>query len=207
MGHGRGACTPTKMARMQLRLRLKHASAALLCCTFLLFCTLALRGGFVLSTEVAKANPFFSHATLTPWMDPVASDSEARHMVQDIDPHSARAGFRTVAALSSLLPLLREVPRTRTPSAEDFIEHIASVGFPIILTDMIEGTRLRRWSWRYLRARFGDIVFHNTRQGEYFDTANRLGKQVCSVCAFVRAMYLSQAFPRRCTITGGPQLS
>lgn len=187
MDHQERGVYTNKMARLQLRLRLKHASAALLCCTFLLFCTLALRGGFVLTTEDANANPFFSHATLTPWMDPVAFDSEARRMLQDIDPHSARAEFHTVAALSSLLPPLREVPRTKTPPAEDFIEHVASVGFPIILTDMIEGTRLRRWSWKYLRARFGDTVFHNTRQGEYFDTANRLGKQVRSVCAFVRA--------------------
>lgn len=171
----------SKMAR----LRLKHASIALLCCVFLVVCTLVLRGGFLLTTEGAYANPFFSHATLTPWKDPVIYGSEANRLLQDIDPQSARSEFRTVAVLSSFLPLLSEVPRTKTPSAEDFIRHIASVGLPIIFTDMLKGTKLIRWSWKYLRARFGDIVFRNTRQGEYLDTANGVGKQVRSVCACI----------------------
>ena len=186
----RGVCTASKMARVQLRLRLQHAGTALLCCVFLVFCTLVLRGGILITTDGVYTNTFFSRATLTPWKDPGTYDGEARRLLRDIDPQSARAEFRTVAALSSLLPLLREIPRVKTPSEEDFIQHIASVGLPVIVTDMFEGTSLRRWSWKYLRARFGDVVFHNTRQGEYHDTASRLGKQVCSVCACVRTYYL-----------------
>lgn len=174
------------MAR--LRLRPKHASAALLGCIFMIFCLLALRGGLRLTTEDNGANPF-SRVTLSPWKDPGDFGNEASSLLQEIDTQSVRAGFQTVSALTSLLPLLREVPRMKTPSAENFIQHIASVGLPVILTDMFDGTRLRRWTWKHLHARFGDVVFHNTRQGEYFDTANQQGKLVRFVCTIMYLQY------------------
>ena len=90
--------------------------------------------------------------------------------VLETDESNPRAAFEQVIALSSLLPKIRNISRTKIPSPEAFRNYIAPVGLPVIFTDMLTDQPLARWSWDYVRAKWGDHVFHNTRQGNYSDT-------------------------------------
>ena len=96
-----------------------------------------------------------------------------------------RAEFDIVVALTSLSPKLEGIPRMKTPSPEYFREHIAGQGIPVIFTDMLEGSALAQWTWTSLRNKFGDVVFENTRQGEYLESASKGGKQA-SYRSYVR---------------------
>ena len=108
-----------------------------------------------------------------------------------------RAGFEQVVALSSLLPRLTDVPRLKTPSPEGFRGYIASVGLPVVFTDMLEGSRLREWSWDYVRAKWGHQVFHNTRQGNYSSKKSTSGKYSVNRVSVTLADFIDVATGRR----------
>lgn len=90
--------------------------------------------------------------------------------VLETNESNPRAAFEQVIALSSLLPKIRNISRIKTPSPEAFRSYIAPVGLPVIFTDMLDKQPLARWSWDYVKTRWGDHVFHNTRQGNYSDS-------------------------------------
>ena len=87
-----------------------------------------------------------------------------------------RAGFEQVVALSTLLPKISTISRIKTPSPETFRNYVAPVGLPVIFTDMFDGTLLRQWTWNYVRNKWGDHVFSNTRQGDYSTQKTKNGK-------------------------------
>ena len=86
------------------------------------------------------------------------------------------AGFELVVALSTLLPKINTISRIKTPSPETFRNYVAPVGLPVIFTDMFDGTLLRQWTWNYVRSKWGDHVFSNTRQGNYSMQKTKNGK-------------------------------
>ena len=90
----------------------------------------------------------------------------------------SRVDFQTVVTLSMLLPPINNISRMSTPPPETFLNYIAPTGLPIIFTDMLVGTSLDNWSWDLVRERWGDEVFHNTRQGNYSSRVNRFGKHI-----------------------------
>lgn len=92
------------------------------------------------------------------------------------EPPGSRAAFDKVVALSSLLPRVREIPRIKTPSPNVFRDYIAPVGLPVIFTDMLQGEKLRRWTWEYVRSKWGKTVYLNTRQGNYSTKTSKYGK-------------------------------
>ena len=87
-----------------------------------------------------------------------------------------RAAFEQVVVLSSLLPKITNISRIRTPGPGAFRNYIAPMGLPVIFTDMLEGEKLADWTWEYVRSKWGHIVYHNTRQGEYSTKISKLGK-------------------------------
>lgn len=101
----------------------------------------------------------------------------ARILSQD-ESSNSRAAFDKVVALSALLPKITDISRMKTPSPEAFRSYIAPVGLPVIFTNMLEGEMLGEWTWNYVRLKWGDKVFHNTRQGEYSIKKTKLGKHV-----------------------------
>lgn len=92
------------------------------------------------------------------------------------DGSDPRTAFEQVVVLSTLLPKIANISRIKTPSPEAFRNYIAPVGLPVIFTDMFDGSRLREWSWDYIREKWGDHVFHNTRQGNYSSRKTTAGK-------------------------------
>ena len=97
-------------------------------------------------------------------------------MLRNVDGNDKRVGFDQVVALSSLLPKITNISRIRTPSPETFRSYIAPVGLPVVLTDMFDESQLRQWNWDYLKKRWGNHVFHNTRQGNYSSQKTSAGK-------------------------------
>ena len=87
-----------------------------------------------------------------------------------------RSDFEHVVTLSMLLPPIANITRMPTPTSEIFLSYIAPIGFPVVFTDMLVGTTLDNWSWDFLKERWGNHVFQNTRQGNYSTKVNRLGK-------------------------------
>lgn len=87
-----------------------------------------------------------------------------------------RAGFEQVVALSSLLPKVTTISKMKTPTPEGFRNYIAPVGLPVVFTDMLEGTNMASWSWDYVKGKWGDHMFHNTRQGNYSTKVSKFGK-------------------------------
>lgn len=87
-----------------------------------------------------------------------------------------RAAFEHVVLLSSLLPKITNISRINTPSPEAFRNYIAPMGMPVIFTDMLKGEKLSQWTWEYIRSKWGHVVYHNTRQGEYSTKVSKLGK-------------------------------
>lgn len=92
------------------------------------------------------------------------------------EPPGSRAAFDKVVALSSLLHTVREIPRTKTPSPKVFRDYIAPVGLPVIFTDMLQGEKLSRWTWDYVRSKWGKTIYLNTRQGDYSTKTSKSGK-------------------------------
>ena len=113
---------------------------------------------------------------------------------EETDP---RAAFEQVVALSSLLPRLTNVSRLKTPSPEAFRNYIARVGLPVVFTDMLEGSRLREWTWDYVRARWGRHVFHNTRQGNYTGKKSTSGKYSVNRVSVTLADFIDVVTGRR----------
>ena len=93
-------------------------------------------------------------------------------------PHrkGSRTDFNRVILLSNLLPHINNISRITTPSKRTFLDYISPVGLPIIFTDMLVGTTLENWSWDYVKKRWGNHIFHNTRQGNYSSKVNKYGK-------------------------------
>lgn len=94
------------------------------------------------------------------------------------DEHATypRAAFDLVTLLSSLQPKINNISRIRTPSPEAFRNFIAPVGLPVIFTDLFEGSKLSKWTWDYIKTKWGETIFHNTRQGKYLSKTNKYGK-------------------------------
>lgn len=115
------------------------------------------------------------------------------------DEHSthSRAAFELVVKLSSLLPKVTNISRIRTPSPEAFRNYIAPVGLPVIFTDMLEGKALGEWSWEYIKSKWGETVFHNTRQGKYSTKANKYGKHYVNRVSVKLADFIDVVTGRR----------
>lgn len=112
---------------------------------------------------------------------PGANSAALRSEIEEAifnDEHSihSRTAFELVVKLSSLLPKVTNISRIKTPSPEAFRNYIAPVGLPVIFTDMLEGQALGEWTWGYIRSKWGETVFHNTRQGKYSIKTNKYGK-------------------------------
>ena len=103
--------------------------------------------------------------------------ASTREKLDQLDARDPRVAFKQVEALSALLPKLRNISRIETPTPEAFRNYIAPMGLPVIMTGMFQGTKMSNWGWKYLRDRWGDRVFHNTRQGNYSTKSNVSGKQ------------------------------
>lgn len=101
---------------------------------------------------------------------------DALEKLLDSESKGSWREFEKVVALSSLLPPISNISRIRTPAPDFFLQYIAPVGLPIIFTDMLEGTRLDKWSWEMVRERWGERIYGNTRQGDYSSQVNRFGK-------------------------------
>lgn len=147
--------------------------------------TLSRRGGFARAPE---------HALLKRGMEKIdKQDSLAfegldinigSHSIRDkiqkafseTNKSNPRGAFERVVLASSLLPKISNVSRIKTPSPEVFRNYIAPVGLPVIFSDMLEGEKLADWTWEYVRSKWGNIVYHNTRQGEYSTKVSKLGK-------------------------------
>ena len=121
-------------------------------------------------------------------------------MVEELmqsDGSDPRTAFEQVVALSTLLPKITNISRMRTPSPEAFRNYIAPVGLPIILTDMFDGSRLREWTWDYIRGKWGDQVFHNTRQGNYSSRKTTAGKYFVNRVSIKLADFIDVVTGRR----------
>lgn len=117
--------------------------------------------------------------------------------ILSVNQSSRRGAFETVVALSSLLPRIKEVPRIKTPTPEAFRSYIGPVGLPVIFTDMLVRTRLADWSWDMLKARYGQQVFHNTRQGNYSAKKTTSGKQYIGRTSVSLADFIDVATGKR----------
>ena len=115
------------------------------------------------------------------------------------DEHSthSRAAFDLVVKLSSLLPKITNISRIKTPSPEAFRNYIAPVGLPVIFTDMLEGKALGEWTWDYIKSKWGDTVFHNTRQGKYSTKTNKYGKHYVNRVSVKLADFINVVTGRR----------
>lgn len=91
---------------------------------------------------------------------------------------NSRSAFEKVVALSSLLPRLTNISRMRTPSPETFRDYIAPAGLPVIFTDMFEGQKLGKWTWDYVRSKWGNMVYQNIRQGNFSTKTSKSGKHI-----------------------------
>lgn len=101
---------------------------------------------------------------------------EVRRAFSEDQSSSSRAAFEQVVTLSSLLPKITNISRIKTPSPEAFQNYIAPMGLPVIFTDMLEGQKLGEWNWEYVRSKWGHVVYHNTRQGDYSTKTSKQGK-------------------------------
>ena len=110
------------------------------------------------------------------WSNSALSRELKEAIFNDEQSTHPRAAFDLVVVLSSLLPKVRNISRISTPSSEAFRNYIAPVGLPVIFTDMLEGTKLSSWSWDYVKSKWGETVFRNTRQGKYLSKTNKYGK-------------------------------
>ena len=88
----------------------------------------------------------------------------------------SRSDFDTVITLSLLLPPIRNISRILTPLPQTFRDYIGPAGLPVIFTDMLVGTNMDNWSWDYVQEKWGNEVFHNTRQGNYSTDVTHFGK-------------------------------
>ena len=118
-------------------------------------------------------------------------------LLNSTETHDQRAAFEQVVALSSLLPRLTNISRLATPSPEAFRNYVAPVGLPVIFTDMLKGSRLQKWSWDYVRAKWGHHVFHNTRQGNYSSKKSASGKYSVNRVSITLGDFIDVATGRR----------
>lgn len=91
---------------------------------------------------------------------------------------NSRTAFDKVVALSSLLPPFVNISRMITPSPETFRIYIAPMGLPVIFTDMLKGEPLGRWTWDYVRSKWGKTVYQNIRQGNFSTKTTKSGKHI-----------------------------
>ena len=135
-------------------------------------------GGKIRSVEEGSRNDAASVQQLA--LNSLSSSAVRKELEEAIynDEHAtnSRSAFELVVVLSSLLPKTTNISRMKTPTAEAFRNYIAPVGLPVIFTDMLEGSKLSKWSWDYIKSKWGDTVFHNTRQGKYSIKTNKYGK-------------------------------
>ena len=108
--------------------------------------------------------------------EPEEIASMVESLLRKADESGPRAAFEQVVALSTFLPKITNISRFKTPSAETFRNYIAPAGLPVIFTDMFDGSLLRQWTWDYVKGKWGEQVFHNTRQGNYSTKKATSGK-------------------------------
>ena len=87
-----------------------------------------------------------------------------------------RAAFENVVTLSSLHPRITSISRMKTPTPETFRNYIAPIGLPVIFTDMLQGHKLKEWTWDYVRSKWGKTVYQNIRQGNFSTKTSKNGK-------------------------------
>lgn len=124
----------------------------------------------------ADLSEVFGHSMVKTMGNSALRKELAEAIFNDEHSTNSRAAFELVVVLSSLLPKVKNISRISTPSPEAFINYIAPVGLPVIFTDMLEGTKLSSWTWDYIKFKWGETMFHNTRQGKYFVKTNKYGK-------------------------------
>lgn len=106
----------------------------------------------------------------------ISAADQLKLIVNKLKSTSRRNSLEHVIFLSSFLPPITNVSRMPTPSSQVFCNYISPVGLPVIFTDMLLGTKLENWSWDMVKDRWGNHIFHNTRQGNYSKKINRFGK-------------------------------
>ena len=89
-----------------------------------------------------------------------------------------RSELDQVVVLSSLHPTMKNISRMSLPTPETFRNYIAPAGLPVIFTDMLNGQSLADWTWDYIRARWGTIVYRNIRQGNFSTKTSKSGKHI-----------------------------
>ena len=127
-------------------------------------------------SEVNENNVAFGSSAVKTSSSSALSKAVVEAVFNDEHSTHSRAAFELVVVLSGLLPKITNISRMETPSAEAFRNYIAPVGLPVIFTDMLDGRKLGAWTWDYIKAKWGDTVFHNTRQGKYSIKTNKYGK-------------------------------
>ena len=136
--------------------------------------------------SISRLQPVVRHAGFAAVPDSTAEEEEEKTLSTNINhatvikelsrPNIKRNSLKHVILLSHLLPPIENISRITTPSRETFLNYIAPVGLPVIFSDMLLGTKLEGWSWEMVKQRWGDHIFHNTRQGNYSNKVNKFGK-------------------------------
>ena len=101
---------------------------------------------------------------------------ELHRILYASEKDNPRAAFDKVVALSSLLPPFKNITHMKTPFPDTFRDYIAPMGLPVIFTDMLEGEPLGRWTWEYVRLKWGKTVYENIRQGNFSTRTSKSGK-------------------------------
>ena len=132
--------------------------------------------------------------------------AELKRVLSLPETKDSRAAFEKVVALSSLLPRLSDVPRMKTPPPKVFREYVAPVGLPVIFTDMFEGEKLSRWTWNYVRSKWGKTVYEDVRQGDYSEEVSKFGKHLVNRVGVTLENFIDVATGKRETREGEERL-
>ena len=113
-----------------------------------------------------------------------AYDPHTPPLYRDIDisqlriwRESSADSLDTLLRASALLPRIKLIVRMKTPNPEVFRNYIAPVGLPVVFTDMIRHSVLKKWNWGYIRSKYGQLQFGDVRQGNYTDEKSSSGKK------------------------------
>ena len=150
----------------------------------LCFCTAVVIQLIILLYYYTNPLPYSIQFDLT---EPTAQDTYDPHtppLYRDIDLSQLRRwrgssadSLDTLQRASALLPRIKLIARMQTPSPEVFSNYIAPVGLPVVFTDMISQGVLSKWSWEYIRSKYGHLQFGDVRQGNYTDEKSASGKK------------------------------
>lgn len=83
-----------------------------------------------------------------------------------------------VRRASTLLPRIKRVVKIDNPTSEMFRDYIAPVGVPVVMRGLITKMVLTKWTWGYIKTKYGHIKFDGVRQGEYTGEKTKTGKNI-----------------------------